>query len=79
LKWAVNQASTLAVRRSTTVPVIVHDVAQFIQQALVVGLVLGGLIVAMLAHETFFQCEMSRDGAEQVTEDFGDLVFRYPR
>jgi hypothetical protein len=56
--------------------VIIHEIPNIVQQALVIGLVPGDLVVAMLAHETLLQREMGRDGAEQIAEDLANFGLR---
>lgn len=49
----------------------VHDIANFVKQALVIAFVLSQLIVAVLAHELFFKRKMRRNALEQIAEETG--------
>src|SRR5262249_9714568 len=55
---------------------ILHDIAQLIEQALMVVLVLGEPVVAALPHQAFLQREMRRYRLEQISEEIDDGVPR---
>jgi transposase len=58
---------------------IFHDVAHFVQQTLMIILVLDQLVVTTLAHETLLERKMSRDCLEQIAEEIENGVFRSAR
>src|SRR6185312_8603874 len=53
---------------------VLHDIAQLIEQTLVVALVLSELVIAALAHQALLQREMRRYRLEQIAEEIGDGV-----
>lgn len=48
--------------------VFVHDVADFLQKTIVVGLVVGILVVPPVAHDLFFQRKMGGNAGMDLTE-----------
>src|SRR5690242_7508363 len=65
----VELLSELARRDVEVLLEAVHDVAEIIQQTLVIALVLAQAVIVMLAHEPLLEGEMRRDAPEQVAEE----------
>ena len=57
-----------------TVLKCIHDVAQLIEQSFMILFVRSKSVVSMIAHEFFFEGEVSGDSLEQIAEKGGNAV-----
>jgi hypothetical protein len=53
----------------------VHDLADIVQQPLMIGLVRGRLIVPALVHNVLLEREMGCDRSVKLSQEIGDFVF----